>query len=228
MHSSAADMRQGPPCVAARVRCVGPRCAVVLICAVAVAGCSSTSTKATPGPASGTTGVTATTGTPGSSTPPSAGSSAERTSSGPPNASGTVPACTTAQLRLGEGSSNGAGGTNYITYPLTNTGATACTMFGYPGVSVIDSSGAIVQQAARRNPILTPSTAPTGVLTVAAHASVYFVVSAVDTDPDPQRTGVRTGPRLRVYPPNQTSALVQSLSPGYEACRLAVGRVFGK
>lgn len=243
MFGTPAHNKQGdPPRSAVRVRSGAPRVAIAMICAVAMVGCSHPSTKATPAPRTGSTTATPDTSTPtpptrtaNSSSPPTATGTAPSpagsgvaTSSSAPNAPGTGTACTTAQLRLGTARSNGAGGTNYLTYPLTNTAATACTLLGYPGVSVIDASGAIVQQAARRYPTLTPTGAPTGVLTVAAHASVYFVVSVIDSDPDPQCPGVRTGTRLRVYPPNQTTALIQSGSSGYQACQMAVGRVFPK
>ncbi len=99
-------------------------------------------------------------------------------------------------------------------------------MLGYPGVSVLNAARHIVQHAAARNSQL-PPTGRSKVITVRPGHSAYFVVSAVDTDPDPQCPGARTGTQLRVYPPNQTKPLIQrGKKYGYQACRLAVGRVY--
>ncbi len=44
-----------------------------------------------------------------------------------------------------------------MTYALTNAGASTCTMFGYPGVAILDAGGQIVQHPAQRGGIQAPT-----------------------------------------------------------------------
>lgn len=131
--------------------------------------------------------------------------------------------CATSDLRLTAGQGNGAAGTEYLTFGLVNTASAPCTLFGYPGVSVLDGSGQIVQKAAARNSSLDQGDHGEQTVTVAPGKRAVFVVSAVDTDPDPRCRGARTGTALRVYPPNQTRPIVQQ--GRYQACELQVGAV---
>ena len=52
------------------------------------------------------------------------------------------------ELSLGEGGA--AAGNRYQTVVFTNTGSTECTLTGYPGVSLLDASGARIGQPAGR------------------------------------------------------------------------------
>ena len=79
-----------------------------------------------------------------------------------PSPSGSSPAssspaalatCTTGQLRLTmAGATEGAAGTSYTPFALTNTATTSCLMQGYPGVSLLDPTGAIVGRPAAGRP----------------------------------------------------------------------------
>ena len=53
-------------------------------------------------------------------------------------------------MRLAFVSGQGAAGTAYMTYALTNVGSGTCTLFGYPGVAILDGAGQIVQHPAQR------------------------------------------------------------------------------
>lgn len=58
--------------------------------------------------------------------------------------------CQTRSLSLRAGTGNGAGGTWYTTYYLTNRGSRPCVMFGYPGLAALNAAGRIVQHPAVR------------------------------------------------------------------------------
>ena len=122
----------------------------------------------------------------------------------PPASSTSIPAvateCTSSKLSVSLGEGNGAAGTIYYPLTFTNTGATTCTLEGYPGISLVGSHGNQIGSPAGR----APSTSPT-VVTLAPSQSAVDTVSlsdALDTCSTPQM-----GSGLRVYPPNQTAAL---------------------
>src|SRR5439155_26053040 len=101
-----------------------------LTCAAAVAGCASSGSSSQPG-ASGSTAAaspTAQVTTPGTSDTPAVTSSS--TPAGPP-------ACPTSSLQVKLGISQGYAGGVYVVIDFTNTGASTCTLFGYPGVSLV-------------------------------------------------------------------------------------------
>ena len=76
-----------------------------------------------------------------------------------PPASSTSPAggtsCTSSNLSVSLGEGSGATGTVYYPLTFTNTGATNCTLAGYPGISLVGSHG---------NPIGSPREVPRPVL----------------------------------------------------------------
>lgn len=191
-----------------------------------VAGCTEKSTSSAPasqpaGPRSPSIAMTQT-------APVGSASLSPSRSSGSPARSSIAPVgpapCPTNVLRLGPGASNGAGGTNYLTYPMTNAGTASCTLFGYPGVSVLDANRHQVQQPAVRAPQLAPTGTRLGQVTLAPGAEAFFVLSVIDTDPDPDCPNPRTGTELRVFPPNQTAPILQ---PGqFQACQAHVSYVF--
>jgi hypothetical protein len=102
------------------------------------------------------------------------------------------------------GASQGTAGSEYATVTFTNRGSRACTLYGYPGVSV--GTGMPFQQvgmAAAENPspprelvTLPPGGAASSILQV-ADAGNYSAGQC-----HPQRVS-----QLQVYPPNQTQAL---------------------
>ncbi len=67
----------------------------------------------------------------------------------PPPTSQPIRPCVTSQLKLSLGQSQGAAGNFYTPLIVTNSGLT-CTLFGYPGVSYINSAGAQVGMPAAR------------------------------------------------------------------------------
>lgn len=127
-------------------------------------------------------------------TPTSSGSGGGTGSAGPG-------ACPTSALHLSIGTGNGAAGSVYYPLVFTNTSGSACTLFGFPGVSFVTGiGGSQIGHAATRNsdaPRQTVTLAPGGV----AHATLQ-VVQALNFPP--AKCQLTTAHWLKVYPPNQT------------------------
>lgn len=132
--------------------------------------------------------------------------------------------CLASQLDLTRATWVGLGGHALTTYYLTNTGTAACTLTGYPGVAILDASGSIVQRPAVREPGPgTTQQVPVRTVRLRPGGQARFLVSSVDTVPNPDCPASFTGTRLQVYPPNQTTAIY--LPGTYHFCDLAVGPV---
>ena len=166
--------------------------AAAFTCVAAAAGCaSSASTPAAPG---STVTVTA------SPTAPAASVSGTPTATGASSAPAAPPACPTSSLRVTISSPNGyAGGTDQ-NIDFTNSGAASCTLYGYPGVSLV--SGPPYTQiglAAKRG-----TTTPVKLVTLAPGATAHAVLQIVDAlNFPPSSCGPTKATYLRIYPPNQ-------------------------
>ncbi|WP_052397487.1 DUF4232 domain-containing protein [Streptomyces sp. NRRL F-5123] len=153
-----------------------------------------TESRATPG----------THGAPPPSVPSAAASSPARdtpTPSGTPTSTGqgsATPMCTASQLTASLGGSDGAAGSVYRYLLLTNRGATACHLTGYPGVSVLDADGRQIGAPADRSPmdytavVLGPGEAASDTIRTANHLGTCRPASA----------------KVRVYPPGSRASLV--------------------
>ncbi len=146
-----------------------------------------------------------TTSPPGPAVTPSAGPvtapSSSAAATAPPVAAAGPVGCTTAQLRLGLGPAQGAAGSTYRPVTFVNTGTSACTLTGHPGVSyVAGDDGHQVGAAAGRT-----GTAPEVPLApgAIAHATLRLVSAGNYEAATCQPTAVAG---LRVYPPDQTAA----------------------
>ncbi|MHB1596410.1 MAG: DUF4232 domain-containing protein [Streptosporangiaceae bacterium] len=174
-------------------------------------------------------------GTGGGSAPGSGGGSARsRRASGRPHPQPTsarqiaapqpttppVPTCQTSWLRGSVGAPNGAAGTFYYPVELSNVSAAACTLYGYPGVSVVTGpTGSQVGPAATRIPTFGPR-----LITVApgqsAHASLQL------PDPGDFGPGVckpATVHWLRVYPPGQGAPLYIAVPASSDPMQICTG-----
>jgi hypothetical protein len=90
-----------------------------------------------------------------------------------------------------------------------NTGASTCTMSGYPGVSFLDGSGNQVGAPAARNPMAHTQ------VSVAPGATVYSLLRV--GNPDPYNCPVAMPQKIRVFPPNETElALIDAV--GIRTC----------
>ena len=111
---------------------------------------------------------------------------------------------------------------NHTGLQLRNTGSSACTLYGYPGVSWVrgaagtQTGAAAVRQADPSGTLTTVTLAP-GAL---ASAPLDIVDAAVIPPSECKPVAVRG---LRIYPPGQKAALFLSLpteAGGYGECSL--------
>jgi hypothetical protein len=174
----------------------------------AVAGASLLAACGSPGPNQPTSTPTTSTPTrpapvtsrPGAAPPPSSPSAT-------PSGGSTLTACRTATLRitLDASQANAAAGSVYYPLNFTNTSASSCELYGYPGVSFAASSSGAAKQigaAARRSSAfgkLAIRLAP------GATAHSWLQVAAAGNYPASACQPV-TAEWLRVYPPNETAA----------------------
>jgi hypothetical protein len=196
------------------------------------AGCAASSSTSSAPAAAGGGGSTSSSSSPSAAAGASSGASsagASSSASASSAASGTVtvtggtPACTSANLQASLGGGAGAGmSQNHTGLQLRNTGSSACTLYGYPGVSwVRGAQGLQTGAAAVRQPDPGGSE---GVVTLApgalASAPLDIVDAAVIPPSECKPVPVRG---LRIYPPGQKAALFLPLptaAGGYGECSL--------
>jgi hypothetical protein len=167
--------------------------AAALICVAAAAGCSSSSAPTTPGTTSPTTPSASSTGT------------APATSPGTNPTTPTVaalPSCQTSSLQVKLGLSEGYAGGVYQVINFTNTSSASCTLYGYPGVSLVTGPPyAQLGSAAKRS-----TTIPVKLITLAPGETADAQLQIVDALNFPPATCHPTkATNLKVYPPNQTA-----------------------
>jgi Domain of unknown function (DUF4232) len=171
-----------------------------LAVAALAAGCASGGGNSAGAPASTPSASPA---PPASSAPPS---SAVPTAPQTPPTSPAVPACSPSELSgtVPTGGGGAAAGSTYYPLNLTNTSNHSCYLYGYPGVSFVTApSGSQIGPAAVRSAGVNLSTVvlPPG---QTAHATIQ-VADAMNF---PQSACKPTTAHwLKVYPPNQYSAL---------------------
>ena len=133
-------------------------------------------------------------------------------------------ACMTFRLRLSRGRSGVAAGTSYTWYALMNVGRVACSMFGYPGVAILDAHGRVVQHPAVWS--THPGTMPperVRLVALAVGRQARFILASTDVTPSRGCRAPYTGRTLQVFPPNQTTAIREPYHGSF--CDLAVGPV---
>jgi hypothetical protein len=191
----------------------------LLAAGVLAAGCSSSSSPAAAPPSSAAASSSAASAAAGS------GGASTAASSGATAVQAGVAVCTSADLKVSLGGGAGAGmSQNHTGLQLRNTGSTACTLYGYPGVSwVAGADGHQVGAAAERQSDNSGSAERTVTLAPGALASapLDIVDAAVIPTSECKPVPVRG---LRVYPPGEKAALFLPLataSGGYGECSLA-------
>jgi hypothetical protein len=169
------------------------RAIVALICVAMAAGCSSSSSPSAPSsPASSSSPAAAGGGTPASASAPAVPVS--------PAVTGPL-GCATSDLKVTLGVSQGYAGGVYETIVFTNTSGDACTLYGYPGVSLVSAPPyKQIGLAAKR-----VRTVPVKVIVLRPGTSANAVLQVVDALNFGAATCSPTqGAFLRVYPPSQT------------------------
>jgi hypothetical protein len=159
--------------------------AVAVVCAGAAACSSSSSAPAT----STTTTVTATATAPAAPT----GTATATSPAGPA-------ACAASSLHVTQGTPQGYAGGVYQAIVFTNAGGASCTLYGYPGVSLVSAAHAQIGLAASRS-----SVTPVKLITLAPGATASAQLQIVDAlnFPASSCNPVKAA-YLRIYPPNQT------------------------
>jgi Domain of unknown function (DUF4232) len=167
--------------------------ALVAVVLVGGAACSSSSKKAS----------TTTT----SAAPTTIGSTAAGSTSTPASTTGlgtttvpTTPRCVTGALGIRLGQPGAAAGNRYLPIVFTNTSGKACTLYGYPGVSLLDAAGKQIGAPASREAGSTPK-----LVTVAPGASASAAVHTAAQGVAPSCGPTST--QIRVYVPDERTAV---------------------
>jgi hypothetical protein len=172
------------------------RAVAALICVALAAGCgSSSSSPSTPASSAGSSSPAA---APSSTTPATAPStSVSPAVTGTPGPS----PCATSGLKVTLGPSSGSAGSVEQTIVFTNTSSATCTLYGYPGVSLVSAPPYTqIGLAANRD-----STTPVRLVTLAPGASANAMLRIVDAlNFGPATCSPTKAAFLRIYPPNQT------------------------
>jgi hypothetical protein len=172
--------------------------AAALSCLAAVAGCSSSaSPSATP-----TVTRTVTVG-PSASGAPSSASTNPSSPSSPAGPVTSAVSCATSSLNVKQGLGQGYAGGVYEVIDFTNTSNSPCSLYGYPGVSLVTGPPYTqVGLAAKRS----TTSAQVKLITLAPGATGNALLQIVDALNYPSATcGPTKATALKVYPPNQTA-----------------------
>jgi Protein of unknown function (DUF4232) len=200
------------------------RLAAALFCLATVAACSSSASSS---------GPTSRSASASSSPAPTAPSSAASASSPAAPASTTAPpvssssaspgvaACATSSLRVTQGPPQGYAGGVYEAIDFTNISDPSCTLYGYPGVSLVSAPPYTqIGLSAERS-----TTTPVKLITLASGATANAMLQIVDALNYPTSTcSPVKAAYLRVFPPNQTVPVY--LANSSEACAKPVHILF--
>ena len=188
------------------------RSALIGLMIVATLGaCSNDSHKASPTTSASTTASTTST-TVAPTTAATTTTTESATTTAAPIPGGT---CRTANLNVTAGAAQGAAGTQYFELQFKNRGGAPCTMNGFPGVSFLDRAGHQIGEPASRN-VVTHDT-----ITLHPSVTAYATVGVGN----PGVTGCTGVPpaEIRVFPPNETAAVLVAPPSGLLVCLTAPG-----
>ncbi len=169
-----------------------------------LSACSSASTSPSTSSTTSSTTSAATSSTSGSSATTTSAGSATTTSSG-------TGLCATADLEGSVAGSSAAAGTIETTVNLKSTATTPCTLGGYPGLQLLDSSGSpLPTKVVRGGTYSFTSMTPTTV-TVAPGGAVDFNIGYSDV-PVGNEKSCPSSTSLEVTPPNAYDHLVLAVA----------------
>ena len=187
-----------------------------LIVLAAVAGCSSSSSSSSSTPASSSGSASSS----GAAPATSGGPATTPAASFSPAVTGASP-CATSDLNVSLGASNGAAGSVFQTIVFTNRSSTTCTLYGYPGVSLVSAPPYTqIGLAAQRD-----GTTPVKVITLASGATASAALRIVNAlNFDSATCSPTKAAFLRIYPPNQTAPVY--LADAAQICAQPVQTLF--
>jgi hypothetical protein len=138
-----------------------------------------------------------------------------------------VPGCTGSNYALSQLGSQGAAGTFELTFGFRNTSSATCSLFGYPGLQLLDAAGQdIATTTVRGGTYSFTNFAPANV-SVGPSATAYFNVGYSDV-PTGTESSCPTAAQLQAIAPNTTTPLV--VKGSFTVCNhgtLTVSPVFG-
>jgi Protein of unknown function (DUF4232) len=151
-------------------------------------------------------GQPASTGSPRPSASPSVSVSVSVSPSTSPVGGSGEPRCDVGQLQVSQGPSNAATGHAMRVYVFTNSSGGQCFLYGFPGLQMLDASGAqIPTRVVRGGGFSFPDTNPTRV-ELASGGTGSFSADWATATGYPQ--GCPTASRLQVTPPDSFHQLV--------------------
>jgi hypothetical protein len=188
--------------------------ALACFAALALAGCGSSNSSSSP--ATSASSASSSSPAQAATTPPAPVSSTSNT----PAVVG-VPACPNGSLKVTQGLGQGYAGGVYEVIDFTNTSASTCTLYGYPGVALVSGPPyAQIGLAAKRGTTTAPA-----VVTLAPGAVANATLQIVDALNYPTATcSPAAATDLQVFPPGQTVAVY--LPNKSEACAEPVQTTF--
>jgi len=187
-----------PPAHQRAAAALASTCGLVAACGILAACGSAAAPGAAPAQSQASTPASGSDGSASAPVSPAASTVAASTPAAPAGPAGCLSSGLQAQL----GASQGTAGTIYQVIVLTNTSASSCTLYGYPGVSFVTSQGGSqVGAPATRNPAVTATQLT---LVPGGKANALLAVHDAGAYPDCQLTGVDW---LRIYPPGDFGSL---------------------
>ena len=194
-----------------RTRWAGAALACFAALAV-VAGCGSSSSPSTPATSASSSSPAQSVSTSPPVPPPS-------TSVSPAVVSAS--ACPNGSLKVTQGLGQGYAGGVYEVIDFTNTSSSTCTLYGYPGVSLVSGPPYVqIGLAAKRD-----TSSPVSLITLAPGDTANALLQIVDALNFPTATcSPAAATDLQVYPPGQTVAVY--LPNQSEACAEPVQTTF--
>ncbi len=111
--------------------------------------------------------------------------------------------CRIGELSLSLGTPSPGAGQIYIPLVLRNSGSRTCTVFGYPGVSLLDASSNQIGQPATREPTNTPTT-----ITLTPGSSASSALHTINEGISTTSPCLVPSTQVRVYPPDETQPIV--------------------
>jgi len=174
------------------------------LCAMLVAACGGSGTTTTSVVPISTSGTVPTT---------SAGSTTATTSA---NGGGGPPACRTADFAFGFLGQEGATGHGEVGFALRNTSGHECHTYGYPGILLLDRSGAALPTRATHTTIDFFGNTTEAELVVAPGASVSFRLGV--SHGAASASGCTTAYGLQVIAPDDTVTARTTIPQGIYEC----------
>jgi len=135
--------------------------------------------------------------------------------------------CQPSQLNITLYGTEGAAGTNELTFSLTNTSPTLCTMSGYPGMQLLSTSGASEPTTVIRGGGLAFENVTPTAVSLTTGQTAYFNVGYSDVVTG--NTSCSVAKQVQITPPNDTAHAVVPVTYQIQACNageLHVSAVF--